>query len=117
MVVCLQWCASYRPSPRTINKRGLVMAAIVCLSNYSKTRYCFSWLNLLQVPAKLSLWVVRYSDNRLRFYARFSELVFAIFKYQSRSVMVAMFGRFCTAIAAFPIDYFYGYLNEVAVGT
>ncbi|HHW9587974.1 TPA: ECF transporter S component [Staphylococcus aureus] len=42
------------------------------------------------------------------------ELVFAIFKYQSRSVMVAMLVGFCTAIAAFPIDYFYGYLNEVA---
>ncbi|MGT2397683.1 ECF transporter S component [Staphylococcus aureus] len=42
------------------------------------------------------------------------ELVFAIFKYQSRSVMVAMLAGFCTAIAAFPIDYFYGYLNEVA---
>ncbi|MQH28703.1 thiamine ABC transporter permease, partial [Escherichia coli] len=34
--------------------------------------------------------------------------------YQSRSVMVAMLAGFCTAIAAFPIDYFYGYLNEVA---
>ncbi len=42
------------------------------------------------------------------------ELVFAIFKYQSRSVMVTMLADFCTAIAAFPIDYFYGYLNEVA---
>ncbi len=42
------------------------------------------------------------------------ELVFAIFKYQSRSVMVAMLAGFCTAVAAFPIDYFYGYLNEVA---
>ena len=28
--------------------------------------------------------------------------------------MVAMLAGFCTAIAAFPIDYFYGYLNEVA---
>lgn len=29
------------------------------------------------------------------------ELVFAIFKYQSRSVMVAMLAGFCTAIAKF----------------
>ncbi len=38
----------------------------------------------------------------------------ANFADQSRSVIVAMLAGFCTAIAAFPIDYFYGYLNEVA---
>ncbi|MQI08943.1 thiamine ABC transporter permease, partial [Escherichia coli] len=42
------------------------------------------------------------------------ELVFAIFKYQSRSVMVAMLAGFCTAYAEFTIDYFFGCLNGVA---
>ena len=42
------------------------------------------------------------------------ELIFFIFKYKSRSVIVAMLAGFCTALAAFPIDYYYGYLNEVA---
>ncbi|MCI2788559.1 ECF transporter S component [Staphylococcus warneri] len=42
------------------------------------------------------------------------EIVFAIFKYQSRSVMVAMLAGLVTALISFPVDYFYGYLNEVA---
>lgn len=42
------------------------------------------------------------------------EIVFAIFKYQSRSVMVAMLSGLVTALISFPVDYFYGYLNEVA---
>ena len=42
------------------------------------------------------------------------EIVFAIFKYQSRSVMVAMLAGLVTALVSFPVDYFYGYLNEVA---
>ncbi|MFK4054385.1 ECF transporter S component [Staphylococcus warneri] len=42
------------------------------------------------------------------------EIVFAIFKYQSRSVMVAMLVGLVTALVSFPVDYFYGYLNEVA---
>ncbi|AGZ26429.1 MULTISPECIES: ECF transporter S component [Staphylococcus] len=42
------------------------------------------------------------------------EIIFAIFKYQSRSVMVAMLAGLVTALVSFPVDYFYGYLNEVA---
>lgn len=42
------------------------------------------------------------------------EIVFAIFKYQSRSVMVAILAGLVTALVSFPVDYFYGYLNEVA---
>lgn len=42
------------------------------------------------------------------------EIVFAIFKYQSRLVMVAMLAGLVTALVSFPVDYFYGYLNEVA---
>ncbi|WRN62470.1 ECF transporter S component [Staphylococcus aureus] len=79
------------------------MAAIVCYRLF-QNQVLLYWLNLLQVPAKLSLWVV--SIFRQSFYAFIQglacELVFAIFKYQSRSVMVAMLAGFCTAIAAFP---------------
>ena len=39
---------------------------------------------------------------------------FAIFKYQSRSAVVAMLAGLLTALISFPVDYFYGYLNEVA---
>ena len=42
------------------------------------------------------------------------EIIFAIFKYQSRSAAVAMLAGLITALATFPVDYFYGYLNEVA---
>ena len=42
------------------------------------------------------------------------EIVFAIFKYKSRSLMVAMLAGLVTALVSFPVDYFYGYLNEVA---
>lgn len=42
------------------------------------------------------------------------EIVFAIFKYQSRSVMVAILAGLVTALITFPVDYYYGYLNEVA---
>lgn len=42
------------------------------------------------------------------------EIVFAIFKYQSRSVMVAILAGLVTALISFPVDYYYGYLNEVA---
>ena len=42
------------------------------------------------------------------------EVVFAIFKYKSRSLMVAMLAGLVTALVSFPVDYFYGYLNEVA---
>ncbi|CQD26281.1 conserved membrane hypothetical protein [Staphylococcus capitis] len=42
------------------------------------------------------------------------EIIFAIFKYQSRSAAVAMLAGLVTALATFPVDYFYGYLNEVA---
>ena len=45
------------------------------------------------------------------------EIIFAIFKYQSRSAAVAMLAGLVTALATFPVDYFYGYLNEVADGT
>ncbi|ARJ14329.1 ECF transporter S component [Staphylococcus lugdunensis] len=42
------------------------------------------------------------------------EIIFAIFKYQSRSAVVAMLAGLLTALISFPVDYFYGYLNEVA---
>ena len=42
------------------------------------------------------------------------EIIFAIFKYQSRSAVVAMLAGLLTAVISFPVDYFYGYLNEVA---
>ena len=42
------------------------------------------------------------------------EIIFAIFKYQSRSAVVAMLPGLLTALISFPVDYFYGYLNEVA---
>lgn len=42
------------------------------------------------------------------------EIIFAIFKYKSRSAAVAMLAGLATALISFPVDYFYGYLNEVA---
>ena len=42
------------------------------------------------------------------------EIIFAIFKYQSRSAVVAMLAGLLTALISFPVDYFYGYLNAVA---
>ncbi|MGX0897748.1 energy-coupling factor transport system permease protein [Staphylococcus epidermidis] len=42
------------------------------------------------------------------------EIIFAIFKYKSRSAVVAMLAGLATALISFPVDYFYGYLNEVA---
>ena len=41
-------------------------------------------------------------------------IIFAIFKYKSRSAAVAMLAGLATALISFPVDYFYGYLNEVA---
>ena len=34
------------------------------------------------------------------------EIIFAIFKYQSRSAAVAMLAGLVTALATFPVDYF-----------
>lgn len=42
------------------------------------------------------------------------EIILAIFKYKSRSAAVAMLAGLATALISFPVDYFYGYLNEVA---
>ncbi|MCO4328953.1 ECF transporter S component [Staphylococcus hyicus] len=42
------------------------------------------------------------------------EIVFAIFKYQSRAFMVSVLAGMAAAIISFPIDWYYGYLNEVA---
>lgn len=42
------------------------------------------------------------------------EVVFAIFKYQSTNVMVAILAGLLTALVTFPVDYYYGYLSEVA---
>lgn len=42
------------------------------------------------------------------------EIVFAIFKYQSRAFMVSVLAGMAAAIISFPVDWYYGYLNEVA---
>ncbi|RIP35681.1 thiamine ABC transporter permease [Staphylococcus gallinarum] len=42
------------------------------------------------------------------------EVIFMIFRYKSRSAMVAMLAGFLTAIATLPIDFAYGYLGEIA---
>lgn len=42
------------------------------------------------------------------------EVIFAIFKYQSTNVMVAILAGLLTALVTFPVDYYYGYLSEVA---
>ena len=39
------------------------------------------------------------------------------FRYKSRSAMVAMLAGFLTAIATLPIDFAYGYLERLQVGT
>ena len=38
------------------------------------------------------------------------EIIFAIFKYKSRSLMVAILAGLATALISFPVDYYYGYL-------
>lgn len=42
------------------------------------------------------------------------EIIFALFRYKSRTVMVCMLAGFAAALISLPIDYFYGYMEEVA---
>lgn len=42
------------------------------------------------------------------------EIVFAIFKYKSRRFMVSLLAGMAAALISFPVDWYYGYLNEVA---
>lgn len=42
------------------------------------------------------------------------EIIFAIFKYKSRTAMVAMLAGLLAAVATLPIDFAYGYLSEIA---
>ncbi|MCE4956549.1 ECF transporter S component [Macrococcoides caseolyticum] len=42
------------------------------------------------------------------------EIVFMIFRYQSRSVIVCILAGVSAALISLPIEYFYGYMSEVA---
>lgn len=42
-----------------------------------------------------------------------SEIIFAIFKYSSRTVMVSILAGVAAALISLPVDFFYGYLAEV----
>ena len=42
------------------------------------------------------------------------EIIFAIFRYQSRSAMVAMLAGLLAAVVTLPLDFAYGYLAEIA---
>lgn len=42
------------------------------------------------------------------------EIIFAIFKYKSRTAMVAMSAGLLAAIVTLPLDFAYGYLAEIA---
>ncbi|MGJ5712253.1 ECF transporter S component [Staphylococcus auricularis] len=42
------------------------------------------------------------------------EIIFAIFRYQSRSSMVAMLAGLLAAVVTLPLDFAYGYLAEIA---
>ena len=42
------------------------------------------------------------------------EIIFAIFKYKSRTAMVAMLAGLLAAIVTLPLDFPYGYLAEIA---
>ncbi|RIL81796.1 thiamine ABC transporter permease, partial [Staphylococcus equorum] len=42
------------------------------------------------------------------------EIVFAIFKYKSRTFMVSLLAGMAAALISFPVDWYYGYLTEVA---
>ncbi|WP_412520098.1 ECF transporter S component [Staphylococcus simulans] len=42
------------------------------------------------------------------------EIIFAIFRYKSRTLMVAVLAGLAAALITFPIDFYYGYLGEVA---
>ena len=42
------------------------------------------------------------------------EIIFAIFRYKSRSAMVAMLAGFLASVATLPLDFAYGYLGEIA---
>ncbi|QDX01023.1 thiamine ABC transporter permease [Staphylococcus chromogenes] len=42
------------------------------------------------------------------------EIVFAIFKYKSRTFMVSVLAGMAAALISFPVDWYYGYLSEVA---
>lgn len=42
------------------------------------------------------------------------EIIFAIFRYQSRSAMIAMLAGLLAAVVTLPLDFAYGYLAEIA---
>lgn len=42
------------------------------------------------------------------------EIVFAIFKYKSHTFMVSLLAGMAAALISFPVDWYYGYLSEVA---
>lgn len=42
------------------------------------------------------------------------ELIFMAFRYKSRSVMVCMLAGVAAALISLPIDYYYGYMGDVA---
>lgn len=42
------------------------------------------------------------------------EIIFAIFRYKSRTLMVVILAGMAAAIISLPIDWYYGYLNEIA---
>lgn len=42
------------------------------------------------------------------------EIVFAIFKYKSRAFIVSVLAGMAAALISLPVDWYYGYLNEVA---
>lgn len=42
------------------------------------------------------------------------EIVFAIVKYKSTSLMVAVIAGISAALATFPLDWYYGYLSQLA---
>ena len=42
------------------------------------------------------------------------EIIFAIFRYKSRKLMVAVLAGLAAALVTFPIDFYHGYLGEVA---
>ncbi|MDO5375835.1 ECF transporter S component [Staphylococcus rostri] len=42
------------------------------------------------------------------------EVIFALFRYRSRAFMVAVMAGVAAAVVSLPIDWYYGYLSEVA---
>ena len=90
------------------------MAAVVAYLIIPKPGIALIAELLVQVKLLLKVNLVFLQLFTLFYKALACEVVFAIFKYKSRSLMVAMLAGFAAAVISLPVDFYYGYMKEVA---